>query len=135
MAANCRASRVIERSSPHSPVVEQEAEWFNQIDRDAKTRCKSQQRPGILRDIRFKQSEPQIEYPVPCLYGFAARNSGVIMAPCIYLPRLLIYAAVCRIVPIHQAYSFPDAGRGHAPQRSDEVSYGRSGAIARFIRP
>ncbi len=61
MAANRRASRVIERRSPHPPIVQQEAERFNQIDRDAKTRCKPQQRPGILRDIRFKQSEPQID--------------------------------------------------------------------------
>src|SRR5579863_10206015 len=60
MATDRRPCDIIERGAAKPPVVEQETERLDQIDLDRKAGGQAQQRPGILRDIGFKQSEAQI---------------------------------------------------------------------------
>ena len=60
MATNARACGIIEQGPLQPPVVEHETERLDQIDLDPETGGKTQQCPGILRDIGFEQSEAQI---------------------------------------------------------------------------
>jgi hypothetical protein len=60
MATNLQACGIIEQGPLQPPVVEHETERLDQIDRDPETGRQAQQRPGILRDIGFEQSEAQI---------------------------------------------------------------------------
>ena len=60
MATNAHVCGIIEQGPLQPPVVEHETERLDQIDRDPETGGEAEQRPGILRDIGFEQSEAQI---------------------------------------------------------------------------
>jgi len=59
MPENLQAGRIIEQGTSETPVIEQESAWLDQVDLDAEARRQPQQRTGILRNVRFEQSQPQ----------------------------------------------------------------------------
>ena len=57
---DCQLCDIVERGAFQAPVVEQEPERLDQVDRDPETGGEAQQRPGILRDIGLEQCKAQI---------------------------------------------------------------------------
>ena len=54
---------IIEQRPPQPPIVEDKTEGLDQVELDAETGGKAQQRPGILRNVGFEQSQAQIVDP------------------------------------------------------------------------
>jgi hypothetical protein len=50
-------SRIVEDGALEPPVIKEETARLDQIDRYPQTRCEPQQCPGVLRNVRFEQSE------------------------------------------------------------------------------
>ena len=57
ITAENQIGRIVEDGAFEPPVIEEKPAGFDQIDSHPEARCKPQQGPGILRDIRFEQSE------------------------------------------------------------------------------
>ncbi len=57
MTAENQIGRIVEDGALEPPVIEQKPARLDQIDGHPETRRKPQQGPGVLRNIRFEQSE------------------------------------------------------------------------------
>ena len=125
MAVDLHLCGIIEQRPPQPPVVEDKTEGLDQVDLDPETGGEAQQRPGILRNVGFEQSQAQIGCS-----GQVAEMPVALYRTRIDPASLPFYAAVCHIVRLLPRYSLPIGRLLRGTAADYEGLDGRSGAIA-----